>query len=282
MIAVLAALAASSLWGTADFLGGLFSRGRPAVVVVAVSQAAALLGIALLMAVAAGPFPGPAIIAPSVLAGSVGLGVLALYRALAIGPMSVVAPLGALASVVPVAVGIAGGDRLSWMQAVGIAGAVAGCFLAARVPADAEAPRPASRAGIGYALVAALLIGLGFVGLDDAADEDVLWGLGLSRAVCVVTLVAVAAVAAARGTPVAGRLAPVAPLALVGLLDLGANGLFAYASTLGLLSVTSVLSSVYPVATVLLARLVLRERMAGPQVAGVVLAFGGIALIAAG
>lgn len=282
MIAALTALAAAGLWGTSDFLGGLFSRGRSAVIVLGVAQAAGLVAIALVMVVWAGPFPGTAILAPSLLAGSVGLGVLALYRALAIGPMSVVAPLGALAAVVPVVVGIAGGDRVSVLQVVGMAAAVVGCFLAARAPSDEPAPAPGSRAGIAYALVAALLIGLGFVGLEDAADEDVLWGLGLSRAVAVVALVVATIVVAVRGTPVAGQIAPLAPLVVVGLLDMSANGLFAYASTLGLLSVTSVLSSVYPVATVLLARVVLHERMVRPQVAGVVIAFGGIALLAAG
>lgn len=282
MIAVLTALAASALWGTSDFLGGLFSRGRSAVVVLGVAQAAGLVAVALVMAIWAGAFPGTAILLPSVLAGAVGLGVLALYRALAIGPMSVVAPLGALAAVVPVVVGVAGGDRLSWLQAVGIVGALVGCFLAARAPSDEPADGPGSRAGVAYALVAALLIGFGFVGLEDAADEDVLWGLGLSRAVAVAALAVAAAIVAVRGVPISRQLTPIAPLAVVGLLDTSANALFAYASTLGLLSVTSVLSSVYPVATVLLARIVLHERMVRPQVAGVVIAFAGIALLAAG
>lgn len=282
MTAILAALGASVVWGTSDFMGGLFSRGRSAVVVLGVAQVSGLLLISVVLIAASRPWPGAGIVWPSVLAGAVGLGVLALYRALAIGPMSVVAPLGALAAVVPVIVGVLSGDRPSWLQGVGMAAAVVGCFLAARAPADDAQAAGVSRAGIAYALLAAALIGFGFVGLDDAAGDDVLWALELSRAVAVVSLGICALAIAARGTPVLGDLSPLAPLALVGVLDVSANGLFAYASTLGLLSVTSVLASVYPVMTVLLARAVLHERMAASQVGGVAVAFGGIALLAAG
>lgn len=276
---LLLALAASAVWGTSDFLGGMASRGRAAVSVMAVSQVVALLGLSVVMLVAWRAFPGGAIVAPSVLAGTgTGLGVLCLYRALSIGPMSVVAPLTALSAVVPVAVGVAGGDRPSLLQGVGMAVAVAGCFLAAR--AEDGGP-PVSRAGVLYALGAAALIGTGMVGIDRGADHDVLWTLELSRVTAVV--IAVSLAVALRGPSRLRReLAPVAPLALVGALDVSANGLFALASTKGLLSVVSVLGSVYPVMTVLLARLVLAERMAAVQAAGVVAAFGGIALLVAG
>jgi drug/metabolite transporter (DMT)-like permease len=277
--AVLLALAASAVWGTGDFFGGLISRGRSAASVLAVSQTFGLIGLSVVVAIAAGPFPGAAILPWAALAGAgTGLGVMCLYQALSIGPMSIVAPLTALAGVVPVVVGVIEGDRPSWLQGVGMVVAVTGCFLAARAPSQGAAIR---RSGVLFALGAALLIGGGLVGLDHAADHDVLWGLELSR-VAVVVLAGGLALALLGPRRVGGEARPLAPLALLGALDVGANGLFAWASTLGLLSVVSVLGSVYPVMTVLLARIVLKERMTPTQGAGVAAAFGGIALLVGG
>jgi drug/metabolite transporter (DMT)-like permease len=276
---LLLALSASLVWGTADFVGGMASRGRTAVAVMAVSQTVGLLGLSLVLLVAWRPFPGADILPWSVMAGfGTGLGVLCLYQALAIGPMSIVAPLTALAGVVPVVVGIAGGDRPSALQGVGMVAAVAGCFLATRSQAEGMAVR---RSGVLFALAAAALIGVGMVGIDRGADHDVLWGLELARGTTVVLIVALALVL--RGPRRLRQEArPLRPLAAVGVLDVSANGLFGWASTLGLLSVVSVLGSVYPVMTVLLARLVLKERMTPAQGAGVVAAFGGIALLVGG
>lgn len=279
MAGVVLALAASTAWGLSDFLGGLVSRGRPAVVVLTVSQAAALAPLTVVVLAAAGAPPPAGDLAPGLLGGlGTGLGVLALYRALAIGPMSVVAPLFSLGAVVPVLVGIAGGDRPQWPQAIGMVAAVAGCFLAARSPDGRGAVR---RAGVAMALLAAVGLGLGLVGLDAAADASALWGLEVTRAV---GLAAVGAVALAGRGParLARELRPVWPLPAIGVIDVSANTCFAFASTLGLLSVVSVLSSIYPVVTVLLARVVLRERMSGLQGVGVAAAFGGIALLVAG
>jgi drug/metabolite transporter (DMT)-like permease len=276
---LLLALGASLVWGTADFVGGLASRGRTAVAVMAVSQTVGLLGLSVVVLIAWRAFPGAAVVPWSVMAGfGTGLGVLCLYQALAIGPMSIVAPLTALAGVVPVIVGVAGGDRPSWLQGVGMVAAVAGCFLAARSQGDGVAIR---RAGVVFALLAAGLIGVGFVGIDRASDHDVLWGLELARGTTVVLVVSLALVLRGpRRLREEGR--PLRPLAAVGILDVSANGLFGWASTLGLLSVVSVLGSVYPVMTVLLARVVLKERMTPAQGAGVAAAFGGIALLVGG
>jgi drug/metabolite transporter (DMT)-like permease len=276
---LLLALGASVIWGTADFVGGLTSRGRTAVSVMAVSQSVGLLGVSVVLLIAWRAFPGAAIVPWSLMAGfGTGLGVLCLYQALAIGPMSIVAPLTALAGVVPVAVGVVGGDRPSWLQGVGMVAAVTGCFLAARSPAGGQAIR---RAGVLFALMAATLIGIGMVAIDRASDHDVLWGLELARATTVVLIVSLAL--ALRGPRrLREEARPLRPLALVGILDTSANGLFGWASTLGLLSVVSVLGSVYPVMTVLLARIVLKERMTPTQGAGVAAAFGGIALLVGG
>lgn len=277
MGAVVLALTASLTWGVSDFWGGLVSRGRPAVVVLAVGQATALTLLTVVVLAVGGAPPAAADLWPGLLGGlGTGLGVLALYQALAIGPMSVVAPLFALSAVVPVAVGIGSGDRPSWLQGAGIVAAVAGCFLAARAPRGGA---PVRRAGIAFALLAALGLGTGVVGLDAAADADPLWGLEVTR---VAGFAAVAVVAVAlRGASLPRDLRPLWPLPVIGVIDLSANLSLAFASTLGLISVVSVLASIYPVVTVLLARLVLGERMSSAQGAGVALAFGGVALLVA-
>jgi drug/metabolite transporter (DMT)-like permease len=274
--AVLLALGASAAWGLSDFFGGLVSRNRPAVVVLSVAQATALVPLTVLVLAIAGA-PPAGVWVPGAIAGvGSGLGVLALYRALAIGPMSVVAPLFSLGAVVPVAVGVASGDRPSALQAAGIAAAVAGCFLAAR----SSDGGPVRSAGIVAALLAALGIGIGIAGLDAAADQDPLWGLEVARVAGFVAVGAVAVAVSGRALPRLVR--PVWPLPAIGLVDVTANVCLAYASTLGLISVVSVLSSIYPIVTVLLARLVLHERMSAVQAGGVGLAFAGVALLVAG
>lgn len=279
MSGLLLALGASIVWGTSDFIGGMVSRGRPAVAVMAVSQTIGLLGLTVVLLIAGRAFPGAAMIPWAMLAGfGTGLGVMCLYQALSIGPMSVVAPLTALAAIVPVSIGIAGGDRPSWLQGAGIVAAVVGCFLAARSQSDGSAVR---RSGVLFALLAAALIGVGVVGIDRASDHDVLWALELSRATAVALILSLAL--ALRGPRrLRKEVRPMRPPILIGALDVTANGLFGWASTLGLLSVVSVLGSVYPVMTVLLARIVLKERMTPTQGAGVAAAFGGIALLVGG
>ena len=280
MGAVVLALAASAAWGLSDFLGGKASRGRTAFAVIVVTQGIGLIPLTVLV-LALGGSPPAGVWLPGLIAGlGTGLGVLSLYRALAIGPMSVVAPLFPLGAIVPVAVGIATGDRPSWIQGVGVVAAIAGCFLAAKAPDDGEGGG-AQRAGVIAALLAALGIGIGIVGLDAAADEDVLWGIEALRisAFAAVTVVALAAIGPAT---LRREVLPVRPLLTIGLIDVSANASLAWASTLGLISVVSVLSSIYPVVTVLLARAVLKERMQPVQVAGVGLAFGGVAALVAG
>src|SRR5687767_8714122 len=120
MGAVALALAASAAWGLSDFLGGMASRGRSAFAVIVVTQGIGLIPLTLLV-LALGGAPLADVWLPGLVAGlGTGLGVLSLYRALAIGPMSVVAPLFPLGAIVPVAYGIASGDRPSWIQGVGV------------------------------------------------------------------------------------------------------------------------------------------------------------------
>jgi drug/metabolite transporter (DMT)-like permease len=211
-------------------------------------------------------------------AGAIALG--AFYRGLAVGTMSIVAPISASGVTLPVAVGIATGDRPSALQAAGLAITVVGIVLAAReAEEDAAAAGPVGRRSIVLALVAAVGLGLYFTLSDPAADESVLWLLLVARTTAVVLL---AGAALATRTSVAVPPRDLGTLALVGVLDLTATGLYGLANTEGLLSVVAVVGSLYPVTTVLLARAVLHERLARVQAVGVMLAFTGVGAVAAG
>jgi len=214
------------------------------------------------------------------LAGSAGIVALgAFYRALAIGTMSVVAPISATAAAVPVLVGLAEGERPGGLQIAGMVAALAGVILASREPVEEGCP-PANRAAIGLALVAAAGFGTFFVGIDRAsATAEVPWVIVVQRC-CSVSLLLIATLVVRPSLPRDG--ASLLVLAMVGLLDLGANGLYALATTHGLLSVVSVLGSLYPAVTVVLARFVLAERIARVQEVGVVLALAGVIAISAG
>jgi len=210
------------------------------------------------------------------LAGVIGLA--SFYRGLAVGAMAVVAPISGLAATIPIAVGVATGDRPSALQLLGIAVALAGVTLASREETEAGA-RPRVAAGVGLALLSALGFGCFFVGLDAGSEDDLWWALVFVRGTSLAALV-VAAVAF-RPSLSLGR-ADVGALVTIGLLDVTANGLFAAAANEGLVSVVAVLGSLYPVVTILLARVVLEERVRPLQQAGIVAVLGGVALIASG
>jgi drug/metabolite transporter (DMT)-like permease len=278
LLAPLLALGASLSWGTADFLGGLKSRLFSPLAVMAVSQPFGLVALGIAVA-ARGSAPPGAEVAWACLSAVLGtLGLAAFYRGLAVGSMSVVAPIAAVAAGIPVAWGVAiSGDRLSGLQAIGIVAAIGGAVVAA-LERDAGGARIA--AGVGWAALAMLGFGGYFVPLHAAAAHDWLWPAFLFR--CTSVPLVWLLLYARRGR-VRGTRSQLVPLATVGLLDTGANALFAAASTRhGLLSVVSVLASLYPVVTVLLARHLLGERVQRTQDFGVAITLVGVVLITAG
>jgi drug/metabolite transporter (DMT)-like permease len=276
--ALLLAFASSVTWGAGDFLGGLKSRQLPLLNVLVATQLTGLVLIGAYVAVRGEGLPGGdlALWAPlSGIAGAIGLA--AFYRGLAVGNMGIVAPISATAAVVPLAVGVAGGDRPAEFQYAGIALALTGVVLASREEVAGRG-RATSR-GAGLALLSALGFGLFFVGMDHASDEDVGWAIMLNRVTSVSLLVAAFAVVR---PSIAVRGADLPALLAVGTLDIAANAMFAVASTKGLVSLVSVVGSVYPITTAGLAAVVLRERPHRVALVGVVLALSGVALIAAG
>jgi drug/metabolite transporter (DMT)-like permease len=281
MLAVALGLSSALCWGLADFLGGLQSRTVRVLAVLLVSQAAGLIAIAVALAIAQPDLPPVGDLWPPAAAGLAGaLALSAFYRALAIGTMSIVAPISSTGAALPVIVGIATGDRPSALQVLGIVAAVGGVVLASReLDEDRPAKAVPARASIGLALVAALGFGAFFIGMKAGADASVPWALLAARAASVA---AVLVVVVALRVPLPAAPRRLGALALVGLLDASANGLYAAAATESLLSVVAVLGALYPVSTVLLARVVLGERVRRIQEVGIVAALGGVALIAAG
>jgi drug/metabolite transporter (DMT)-like permease len=283
------ALASGLSWGTADFLGGLMTRRIGVLPVMAISQGAGLVFTGVLILVIGDPPPETRYLLFGVtggLTGAIGLG--ALYQGLAIGPMSVVAPAASLSVMVPVLIGLATGDRPSAPQWAGMACAIVGIVLAARESdaTDIEGrEEPPSRRGwfgpgLLYALAAALFLGLLVASLDAAGDGSATWAAFMVR-VTSVPLIVAAALIWRRHERMPTR-KETGTLVVVGAFDNLANVLFALAAQTGMLALVSVLGSLYPVSTVLLARGFLHERMSRLQTVGVVTAFVGVGLIALG
>ncbi len=278
-------LASALAWGTADFLGGLLSRRLAALAVAFWSQVAGALGLVVLTLALAWEAPGLAAAGWGALGGAFsGLGLLLFYRALAIGSMSLVAPVSASGAAVPVAVAALRGEEPSLLALVGIAFGFAGVVLVSRAGGSGGASSGAQpRAAFRLAFGAAACFGLFYVfldaGADAAGDASEIWVVDGARGGSLLVLAAI--VARRRPPGIAGR-GPVGLVALTGLLDTAANAFFVYGTVEGNLAVVSVLSAMFPVATVLLAFVVLRERLSRVQALGVVLALGGVTLIAAG
>jgi drug/metabolite transporter (DMT)-like permease len=281
MGALALALFSAACWGTADFFGGLTTRRLGILLVGTVSQAAGLVATGLLIVVTASPMPdrsGLALGAAAGLSAAVGLG--ALYQGLAVGPMSVVAPITALEVTIPVVTGLVRGERPSTLQFVGIALGIVGVVLAAReTAADADTVR-GSIPGYVYGIVAAVFLGLTVTFINEAGKQSAPWAVFSMRLVSVPLFVV--ALVIARGWRSRPSARDGAAMIGIGLLDNLANVTFAFASQTGLLTLIAVLGSLYPVATVLLAWTVLRERLNRWQWTGVALAFAGVGLIASG
>ncbi len=280
MVAVALGLAAGISWGVADFIGGLKTRQRGVLIVLVLSQGVgALLLAVIVVARGQGP-PASEYLIYGVLAGLSGLaGLAAFYRGMAVGAMAVVAPISATGAAIPVAVGLSTGDRPGALQAIGLALALVGVVLASREKAHGAAAATRMAAGTGLALVAAVGFGGFFVGMDVASDGDVLWALLAARTCDTLLLIGVA-LAVRSDVDLSAR--DGRDLAVVGLFDVAANALFAVASTQGLVSLVAVLASLYPVITIFLASLILKERIRRSQGVGVALALAGVAAISSG
>jgi drug/metabolite transporter (DMT)-like permease len=278
VLAALLALGASVAWGTGDFLGGLKSRMLAPLAVLAVAQP---VGLALILVIALlhwEPWPGesPLWAAPAALLGTLGL--VAFYRGMAAGAISLVAPIAATGALIPVAFGLATGERPSALQLAGIALAVGGAVVTSYEPASESRPARLT-AGIGWAVLAAIAFGGYFIPMHAASEDDFVWATLVFR----ITSFSLVLLAVLLLRPRLAR-APrdLAVLACIGVADTSGNVFFAAASSQGLVSVVSVLASLYPVVTVVLARLYLHERVTRVQEGGATATLVGVVLVSAG
>src|SRR5687768_6400696 len=243
---------ASVLWGTADFLGGLAASGWRAERVAAISQVVGLVG------------------APR------------LYRSLAIGPMNVAAPtIAVVAAMVPAAIGLVRGERPGALALAGVALAIVAVALVggASVPGPTE-PRPSIRV-LGLAVAAGATLGLANVAFAQTSEGSGLWPVTTTKLVAGIVLGSVVlATRTSDGAKAPGRNVRLA--LWTGLVDVAATTSLALALQRGSLVLVSVLGSLFPAVTVVLARFVLAERIGRVQAVGLALAIGAVAMIVAG
>lgn len=279
-MAVWLSLVAAFTYGLSDFVGGVVSGRVSAWAVALMSQVGGLLG-ALAIAAATGGSPVPTDLAWAVLAGlGNGVGTAFLYRGLSSGRMGVVAPVsGVGAAVLPVGAGLLLGERPGVVVWAGLVLAVPAIWLVSREPGRPEDVVGGRAAGLLDGVLAGAGFGTLFVALAQISEGAGLWPLVLNQAVAIGVVAAVA-------TGLRRPWAPRQPLAWIGLVSglLGATStaLFLVATRYGYLAVTAVITSLYPAFTVVLAALLLRERVHRVQGAGLALCAGAVALVALG
>lgn len=289
MLAPLLALTSSLLWGTGDFLGGRASRGHAVLVVLFWSQAAMVLLVWGAVGIAAGI--GALELEPRalIIGGAGGMaGVIALgafYKALAIGPMSVVPPIAAAGVLLPVGVGLATGAPPTTLVLFGIALAIIGVVLASAGEGSNDDSNVATRiapATLGLCLIAATGFGIIFIAMDMAAGDDAFTALAATAGIRLGSFIALLLAVLATRTRPWMTVTPRTTLgfAAIGLFDTGANFTFAVAAALGELEIVAVLGTLYPAVTSALAHVVLGERLGRLQLVGVALAIGGVVVLA--
>jgi drug/metabolite transporter (DMT)-like permease len=274
-------LGAALTYGAADFVGGFVTRRAHVLAVVLGSQLVGAVALAAVMPALVGePATGRALAwgAASGLAGAIG--VVFLYRGLAGGRMSVVAPVTAVvAATLPVIFGLVVGERPPGVALAGVAVALVAIGLISRPGPSDRRDAAGSDSGVGLALVAGVGFAAFFILLERAGPAAGLWPLVGARASSILLTGALALLTSA---PLRSATGMARPIAVVGLLDAAANVLYLLATQRGLLSLVAVLTSMYPATTVLLARFLLGERLTRLRAAGLGVAATAVALMAAG
>ena len=279
------AVLSSVIYGAADFLGGLASRRASVLAVIVISQASWLLVVLAVIPILPAASPLRADLAWGAAAGACGLvGLGLLYRALATGTMSLVAPItAAWAAIVPVGAGVALGERLNPAAVAGILLALVAIVLVSQAspepgaqPADV---RDALRRSLGLAVSSGVVIGLFLVAMDFTRRESGLWPLVAAR---IASLALAGPYLFAKKVEIPRDRPRLTLILGSGFLDMVANILFLLAVQRGMLSIVATLTSLYPASTVVLARMVLGERLRPIQAGGVACALAAVLLIVSG
>ena len=280
-MAVLLGLIVAVSYGAGDFFGGLAAKRTPATSVVVWAQLLGLVLLGALMVVApSGEATSRDLVIGAAAGTCGGIGVFLLFRGLATGRMSVVAPITAVgAAVLPVAWGLATGERPGVLVLVGVVAALVAVVLVARADHDDDGEPGMAGSGVGWAIGAGVAFGSLFILFSEAGDGAGWWPL-LTARLAGATVVAVGATAARQA--IVPTRDSIRLVIAAGVLDVVANATYLLAVRRGLLSLVAVLSSLYPVVTVLLARIVLGERLVRVQVYGLAMGATGVLLIATG
>ncbi|MGB8768470.1 MAG: DMT family transporter [Candidatus Korobacteraceae bacterium] len=268
-------LGAAAVWGGGDFAGGIAAKRASVFRVVAGAHACGLLLMLLLVWITAEPLPPCSTLLWGAVAGITGaFGIAALYRALSIGRMGIVAPVASvITAVLPVLVGMNSEGMPDRIRLAGFALALVSIWLIARPDGAINTHR-----GLGLAVLAGVLFGLFLIASKQAGHHGVFWPLVAARSASTVLMLLIVAFLGPDVRPLRPALVPIL---FSGILDTSANALFIAATQHGRLDVTAVLSSLYPASTVILARIFLKERISATQNAGIVGALISVALIAA-
>jgi len=276
---VIALAAASALfYGLGDFSGGYAAGKSKVLSVLVVSQACGLLTALLAIAFTRPGAPGAADLVWGLTGGVAGaFGIVTLYRGIAKGVVAIVSPTAALVSaVLPIAVGLALGDEPGALAFVGMGLCVPAVVLLSLGPKGGESGRGGVKASLVHGLIAGLGFGLFYVALSRPGVGSGFWPLVAARLASIT--VAIVVMLARRERLVVNRGGRIAAM-LAGVLDMAANFLFVLASGAGMLSIVAVIVSLYPAPTVLMARLVFKERFGPVRILGLLLTLAGLALI---
>lgn len=275
-MAALLALLSSVVWGASDFLGGTLSKRLPAIAVVGGSQIFGLIS-AIIIATVQGDLGAPrGYILWGVAAGLFGLvGLIAFYAALSSGRMGIVSPISSLGVLVPLSIALLTGEKPSGLQYIGILVAVMGVVLASGPELNGGSDaRP-----VLLAFVAALTFGFTIYGMARGSEFSSPMTVVAMRIAQVSSVLVIAAWKRSNGGL---KKTDIPLLIVIGSTDAIANILFTASTAVGMLAVTSVLGSLFPVATVLLALVIHKERLLPIQYLGVVATMCGVVAITAG
>ncbi len=269
----LLAVLSSVAWGSADFGGGMLSRRISAFASVLYSQGTAMVAVLVVSA-----FLGGFAISKSLLwavgAGIVGPLALGIYyRALAIGPMGIVGPVSATSGAVPVIVGLFLGERISLIRLVGLVGCVVGVAIVSGLNLKGFAH--ANVRSVSFAAISAVGFGFVFTAIAQSASHGILATLAVQRVTNIVVLLVLALI---RKPHLKADRSALLFLGLVGLLDIGANALFAASSQLGQLALVGALGALYPVTTTTLASIFAKEKLTRPQLLGALVTMASVVL----
>jgi drug/metabolite transporter (DMT)-like permease len=283
VLTIILGFATSLVYGFADFFGALGSRKIRPVIVTMVSGFAGLIFVSFIGIWIGASFSGGVWLWGTIAGLSSAIGLSALYAALAIGPISILSPLSAVVSaVVPMLVGFLIGERFSPLGFVALGGILLAVFLVGFVPGD-DVRLPTIRALV-LSIIAGAGIGVVLIAIDQAPSDSGLGPVIIVRAVAAVSLALFLALSMLRRNTDAPKPAPAKrfwlAVGLAGIFDGLANILFLLASREGSLTVVAVLTALYPLGTIILARIFMHERLAKSQMAGILLALGGSALLA--